>query len=587
MKRSVQFVFSIFCIVTASNCFSQDYIRVGAAGSTVSDFIEGYSIDPQGNLVICGTFQREIDLNFEPGLQNLMSATSEQDIYVAKYDITGNHIWSFHLGGDDDEHNFVKDIATDTEGNIFITGFSDGWIDFDPSEVTDSIKDGTESMFFLAKYNSDGEYLWAHGFGNDAMAGSMIGWGLALDSVDGSIYLLGQINDDVDLDPSAETAILSTDRHSDMFLVRYSNDGAYLGASLFTYPGEYGTGGPEKVRVDAERNVYICGYYNGIFDMDPSGEVHSIGASENYDYNGFLAKYNEAGQYQWAISLGSDMSDYVRNIRILDGNLYAVGDFMDTVDFDPSEASYELQSIAMESSGYLAVYDTDGVFRSAMGIAGQQIELNYSGSNMWDVNMDKLGDIYLTGSFFGSADFDPSEETALMSSTGGISDYDMYVAKYDSDINYQWSFHVGGNSQDRGFFVCPTDGGELIAMGYFDGYCDFDPSVEEEWISNNGGHDIFLAWYLAFSTAGIGDDPVSDRGKIRIYPNPVQDNLNIASDRLIDRIGIYSLDGKLIQSHKLNKSAAVINLQELPPGIYLISLHQSDNTQFRKFLKVE
>ena len=192
--------------------------------------------------------------------------------------------------------------------------------------------------------------------------------------MDGSVYLLGQINDALDLDPSAETADVLPDRNADMFLAKYSNDGAYQWARLFTYPGEYGVGDKQKVWVDAERNVYICGYHFGLFDMDPPGEVHSIGTSETYDTNGFLAKYNRDGEYQWSISLGADQQGALRDLRILDGYLYVVGDFMDTVDFDPSGASFELRSIAMESSGFMAVYDTDGVFQSAMGIAGEQID---------------------------------------------------------------------------------------------------------------------------------------------------------------------------------------------------------------------
>lgn len=587
MKRILPFSIFILFVAISQFSFSQDFIRTGVAGSSKSDFIHGYSVDPQGDLLICGTFQSSIDLNFESGSQDPMTALSKYDIYVAKYDIVGNYKWSFQLGGDPNYWAYVNDIVTDMDGNIFITGYSDGWIDFDPSEATDSIKEGTESMLFLAKYNPDGDYLWAHGFGNDDINVSNIGWGLAIDSVDGSVYLLGQINDALDLDPSAETAILSPDRNADMFLAKYSNDGAYQWARLFTYPGEYGVGGPQKVRVDAERNVYICGYHYGLFDMDPSGEVHSIGTSETYDTNGFLAKYNRDGEYQWSISLGADQQDAVRNLRILDGYLYVVGDFMDTVDFDPSGASFELRSIAMESSGFMAVYDTDGVFQSAMGIAGEQIDFNYSGSQIYDLDMDKHGDIYLIGSFYGSADFDPSEGTAIMGSTGGISDYDMFLAKYDSEINYQWAIHAGGNSQERGYFACASNNGEVIAMGYYDGICDFDPSEGEKWIYNNGGHDIFLAWYQGYSNVGIINNPVSNGEKIVIYPNPVQGNLHIASDSHIDRIGIYSMNGALIQSHELNQSTAVIDLQELPRGIYVLSLHHANEVQYRKLIKVK
>jgi len=590
MKRILHFSLFIFCISTPQFTFSQDLIKTGVFGSGQGEFIHGYCIDPQGDLVIGGTFANTVDLDLSSGAQAMHTAISKYDIYVAKYDIEGNYKWSFQLGGDPYEYNYVKDITCDMDGNIFITGFSDGWIDFDPSEEKDSIKDGEESMFFIAKYTPSGEYMWAHGFGNNT-DGSTIGWSVAIDSVDGSIVVCGNINDTIDFDPSVEAAIRVPERHMDIFLAKYSNDGAYIWAEVLTYVDESGYGSPVRVLIDSEQDIYMGGYYSGYFDMDPSEAVQTLVSSGSvetvYRSDAFLSKYNKDGAYQWAFSLGDTQDDYIRNVRLMNGKLYALGSFADTVDFDPSAERFDLSAIDDYQNGFMAVYETDGTFHSAVSLNAEFVDIYGSSAEINDIDMDIYGDKYLIGSFYGEVDFDPSAEDVIVGSTSGS--YDMFLAKCDSDNNYQWAINVGGDKQQQGYYTHVTEKGNVIAMGYYDDWCDFDPSEGEKWLKSNGSHDVYLAWFYAFAdpTLGIIDDPELNHEKILIYPNPVQGSLNIASSSPIDRFEIVGINGAVVQSHELHQDKAVIDLSELPRGIYIISLHQDDEVQYRKFVKVK
>lgn len=586
MSRILFLAFNVLSLMSLQNCFSQDLIKAGVFGSYGADYIQGYSIDDRGDLLICGTFQNSIDLNFESGEQDPMTAISKYDIYVAKYDIKGNYKWAIQLGGDPYEYNEVRDIATDKDGNIFITGFTDGWIDFDPSETTDSINEGAESMFYIAKYSPAGAYLWAHGFGNDQLNGSLKGWSIDVDPVDNNVVLCGVINGAIDFDPSAEEAILEPERHADFFLAKYSTEGEYLWAKVMTHPDDYGYGTPLRVQIDADQNIYMGGYFAGVFDMDPSEAVHNI--SSEGDTNGFLSKYNKDGEHQWSMSLGAETDDYFRNFRLLDGKIYIVGSFSGTVDFDQSEAKFELIS-AGEANGYdgfVAIYESDGTFHSAFSLEGKMVGENKSSLEIQDIDLDRFGDIYLIGGFFGTIDVDPSEGTTLLNSTGGISDYDMFLAKYDPDNNYLWAINAGGDKQEQGFFTHISRKGEVIAMGYYNDWCDFDPSSGEQRFKSNGSHDIYLAWYFSYSTVGI-DDFESSGEKVLLYPNPVQGSLILESEKLMDRMEIYSTSGSLMHTQQIHQYRAIIDLPALIPGSYILRLYQDGEVKHMKFIKLE
>lgn len=590
MKRILPFSIFILFIVAPQFTFSQDLVQTGVFGSGQGEFIHGYCIDPQGDLLIAGTFANTVDLDLSSGGEAMHTAASKNDIYVAKYDIEGNYLWSFQLGGDPYEYNNVKDITCDLDGNIFITGFSDGWIDFDPSEEKDSIKDGEEAMIFIAKYTPSGEYMWAHGFGNNT-GGSAIGWSVAVDSVDGSIVVCGNINDTIDFDPSIETAIRVPERHMDIFLAKYSNDGAYIWAEILTYVDEFGIGSPVRVLIDSEQDIYMGGYYSGFFDMDPSEALQTLVSSGSvetgYRSDAFLSKYNKDGVYQWAFSLGDALDDYVWNFRLLDGKLYALGSFADTVDFDPSAERFDLSAINDYRNGFMAVYETDGTFHSAISLNAEFVDIYGSSAEIYDIDMDIYGDKYLIGSFYGEVDFDPSAEDVIVSSTSGS--YDMFLAKYDSDNNYQWAINVGGDNREQGYYTHVTEKGNVIAMGYYDDWCDFDPSEGEKWLKSNGSHDVYLAWYYAFAdpTLGIFNDPVDKNKNIKLYPNPAYGSVIIESDDLIDQIEIYTSAGSLVMRQPVGQSKANIDLPEIPQGSYILRVYSNNESCNVRFIKLD
>ena len=90
-------------------------------------------MNPDGDLVVSGTFQNTVDFDMSNSGTADMTATSNYDVYIAKYSDEGEYRWAIALGGDPYAYHEVRHVDTDKDGNIYITGFTESWIDFDPS----------------------------------------------------------------------------------------------------------------------------------------------------------------------------------------------------------------------------------------------------------------------------------------------------------------------------------------------------------------------------------------------------------------------------------------------------------------------
>jgi hypothetical protein len=107
---------------------------------------------------------------------------------------------------------------------------------------------------------------------------------------------------------------------------------------------------------------------------------------------------------------------------------------------------------------------------------------------------DANGNVYVTGDFEGTADFDPSAGTANLTSTGTL---DIFLAKYDASGNLLWANRMGGQLTDRGNSLAVDGSGNVVVTGGFRGIVDFDPSVGTANLTSVGNQDIFVAKYDA------------------------------------------------------------------------------------------
>ncbi|HSD13510.1 MAG TPA: T9SS type A sorting domain-containing protein [Flavobacterium sp.] len=377
-------------------------------------------------------------------------------------------------GGD----SFGRSIALDSSGNVYVAGSFSGTADFDPSVAIANLTSVGGSDIFMAKYDSNGNYLWAKRLGD--VADEDYATCIAV-SNNGEIYVSGHFQGTVDFDPSVATAnlVCTGYLYSDMFIAKYDNNGNYIWAKAIG--GDNGWEYTHSLAVKSNGELCITGRFNGIADFDPSAATVNLTNTGNDDI--FIAKYDTNGNYLWAKSMQASES-YSLALNSI-GEIYITGNFINTVDFDPSAATANLTA-AGNNDIFFAKYDNNGNYLWAKAIGGTSSDVGLF------LVLNSSNEIYITGYFRDSVDFDPSAAATTLTSLGNG---DVFLAKYDSSGNYLWAKGMGGVGSDVGLLLVLNSNGEPYVSGFFNGTVDMDPSSAAVNLTSAGGRDIFVAKY--------------------------------------------------------------------------------------------
>ena len=276
-------------------------------GGSGYDRGEGIVIDQFDNIYIAGSTQ-----SFSEG---------GNDVWVLKYNSNGNLIWNVTWG--DIQNNGGTDLAVDSDGNIFVSGWT--------------FESGVGDKMLLLKYNSSGDLKWAQ-----TSSIGMWGQDVAVDNATGDIYLLGDDNNAI-------------------FLVKYNSSGYEQWSRVWSTGFQDGARG---LSMDSSGNLYLTGYtqMNSMGDdilivkynssgyelwyrtwgwnysdrgqnlfVDSSDNVYITGSVEEFggilsSYDACILKYNSTGDMQWGVNWGGDKLDYGFGINIdIFDNIYISG----------------------------------------------------------------------------------------------------------------------------------------------------------------------------------------------------------------------------------------------------------------------
>jgi hypothetical protein len=109
-----------------------------------------------------------------------------------------------------------------------------------------------------------------------------------------------------------------------------------------------------------------------------------------------------------------------------------------------------------------------------------------------DIVMDNFGNLYTTGFFEGTVDFDPGAGVVNLSSVGAR---DFFIAKYDNLGQLIWAKSIGGGSHEHARSIALDASGNIFVAGDYNGLVDFDPGVGFSFQDVKGASDIFVAKY--------------------------------------------------------------------------------------------
>lgn len=387
--------------------------------------------------------------------------------------------WTKAIGGTTGDYGYQ--VVADNNGYTYVLGAFEGTVDLDPSSSTAGFTSQGNYDVYLAKYSPSGDYMWGKTFGGTS---GDFGNGLVISG--NAVFVTGTFRNTVDFDPGAGTANLtgSSGGDDDIFIARYDTAGNYvwakkIGAGIADYS--------RAIAIDGSSNIYITGEFAGTVDFDPSGTTANLSATASYDV--FVAKYNSSGNYVWAQKVSTTWNDFSYGITV-DGsaNVYITGQFNGTAYF----GSQTITSPGADNA-FLAKYNSSGTALWAKNVASSGLGSAQGKS----VKVDGSGNVYLTGTFIGTFDFDPGSGNAALAST--IQE-DVFLAKYDGSGNYLWAGKMGGSMQDVSTSMVLDASGNAYVTGYFNSTADFDMSAGTTNLTSAGGADIFLVKYNSGGT---------------------------------------------------------------------------------------
>jgi uncharacterized repeat protein (TIGR01451 family) len=164
------------------------------------------------------------------------------------------------------------------------------------------------------------------------------------------------------------------------------------------------------------------------------------------------------------------------------GNLYVVGGFNGTVDFDPGAGIFELTSIGA-SDIYIQKLDTSGNFIWVKSFG------SIAGDNSNTIHLDVDANILISGFFYNTIDFDPGIGVSNLTSNGSS---DIFVLKLTPDGNFIWAKSIGGSGAESINSLVPDDAGNLYLSGYFHNTIDGDPGAGIFNLTSNGLDDVLI-----------------------------------------------------------------------------------------------
>jgi len=329
-------------------------------GGAFNDLASDITVDSLDNVYVVGITNGDL---FETSAGN-------NDVFIVKYDINGNELWTKQFGSD--SLDGTSNVSVDSLDNVYVAGSTGGDL-FETSAGYDDV--------FIAKYDADGNELWAKQFGSylrDPITD------LTVDSL-GNAYVIGYTNGKLFGKNAGEY---------DIFIVKYDTNGNELWAKQFG-SSMLDVGG--RVIVDSLDNVYVTGNTRGNLFATNAGE-----------YDIFIAKYDADGNELWTKQFGSSMRDSHGGLTIDSfDNVYVAGstngDF-----FETNAGGYD---------AFIAKYDSNG----------NELWTKQFGSSMRDFGgnlvVDSLDDVYFTGNTRGDL-FGINE--------GGFDD--IFLLKYKSQI---------------------------------------------------------------------------------------------------------------------------------------------------------
>ncbi len=294
----------------------------------------------------------------------------------------------------------------------------------------------------------------------------------------GNVYMTGYFKNTVDFDPRSATNEKTSNGKEDVFVQKLDKDGNPVW--IKTFGGSYKDVGHD-ITVDDAGNVYVVGEFLKTVDFNPDGTSHSVTGQGTFD--AFIVKYTSNGDFSWAKTIGSNNKEEATKVAVdPNGNIYVGGYYKGLLDFDPGTGVFEMTP----QGGYdffVEKLDANGDFVWAKGFGGS------GDDELTQMLVDANGDVYMTGTFEGTVDFDPGTNV-----TNGVSAglKNGFAEKLGTDGSFVGVKFFESNANVYPYDMAFANDGTVIIAGSFEGTTNFEPGTQNFELTSAGQTDCFI-----------------------------------------------------------------------------------------------
>lgn len=569
LMKNIFLFLSAFFLTFGLNAQSPPFQWAKQLGGTGDSYSRGIAIDGSENVYTTGHFTGTMDFDPGPGTYNL-TALGVRDIFVSKLDQNGNFIWAKQMGGSSNAglSDYTFDIDVDMAGNVFVIGCFTDTADFDPNPGSAyEIFSNGNSDVFISQLDTNGDYISVEQYGG---AGPDMGLSIAVDPSGFYIYACGNYNGTVNFGPGHIHTAVGMD---DIFVLKVTSTSTLHWARSYGGPG---TDNGTEIALDSTGYVYL----GSLFSSTANFQGTNLTASGTW-WDVAVAKINPIGGLVFVKQMGGPDPDQPLGIAADNaGNVFTVGAFQSTADFDPSASVFN-----MTSAGNVDIFVTKLNPSGSFAWAKQMGGIDYD--HVLGVALDAASNVYTTGHFYDVVDFDPGVTTNNISSAGSD---DMFISKLDSSGNFSWVRTMGSSADDISHSIVVSNAGNIYTTGYWGNgsTTDFDPDSSTFDMTSFGQRDVYVHKMGLGSTVTVKENNFENN--FSVYPNPAKDLVNIAFDNIEKEpeLSIIDISGKLIfRSTYQNIQEISLDLKPIEAGIYFIRIKTSQFTEIRKFIKTK
>ncbi len=519
--------------------------------------------------------------------------------------------WAKSYGGPAKDKG--RDIGVDKLGNSYVTGFFTDSAQFG-SQWIYAVGDSIDEDIFIAKFDEDGNALWAHGFGNgiddhtdfpygfstnddgfcaitglcsnyikfekgDSIAsnnlndmmlvlfntdGSLLwakvgGWsdyvqygsGVFL-SNDGTIYCIGNYTNDT-LNLFGDTLLTYNDAQKHFYVASYAIDGSLNWVK--SYSSDYSLESRD-IKGDENGNLYIGGNFASTATIE-SATINSMGSED-----GFIMKITTSGDFQWIKTFGSSVPNSSESAYTLavdtSNNLYVASIFNNNITFDGN-------TITTGSKHNIAVaaFGADGVYKWANTIVGSENAL----FSTFCLGLLAEDNVIVTGCFTGE-DIVGGVYTIVPTGPDPIYSDVLYAAFNPIDGQVQWARNYGGNDTDAGFGLAGNHSGFGYAAGnfHYEGY--FGPYT----LISDGISDGFILKFFQNDATAIPSE--ISQVRLTAFPVPSTGRLNVAIPGNANSIKFTDALGRILFEKEVSgMTTEVLDLSSYTDGAYYLQVN--------------